>query len=151
MAEDTIPQHRNERQASVTAVFGHSTAAAAAAYFRTAWEKDRPNEPLHAGAVLHGILADMNAALPEPFTVETPDARYVTGPDLPLLPLGWTVTAGTTFRTMDLSLNTYTVASVLAWRKAGNGGYPWPWPPTNTTGTFETAHRFPEAARGNLR
>lgn len=121
-----IMKSRPERQASVRSVFGHATVAAAAHHFQHQWETWHPEEPLHPAALLQGLLADMNASLPEPFTIETPDARYVTGPDIPLLAVGWAATARNTFRAMDLSLATYTEKNVQSWRSQGNGGYPWP-------------------------
>lgn len=125
-----------ERQASVQSVFGHATAAAAARHYQRSWDAVHPTEPLHPAALLHGLLADMNASLPEPFTVNDMDARYITGPDLPWMAIGWAAMAGQTFRAMNLSLATYTEMNVHAWRIQGNSGYPWP--PNLTTTTTES-------------
>ncbi|MFK4299174.1 hypothetical protein ABH924_004355 [Arthrobacter sp. GAS37] len=123
---------RDERQASVLAVFGFDTVTTAARRQETIWNTNHPEEPLHFDALLHGLRADMNEALPEPFKIQTSAARYITGPDLAHLPIGWAVTARAKFHAMDLHLDTYTEANVNAWLAQGNDGYPWP-PATGTT------------------
>lgn len=131
-------------QASILAVFGHATPLAAASHYQTIWDRAYPEKPLDPGALIHGLMADMNASLPEPFEVNAPDCRYITGPDLPSLPIGWAAAAKRTFQEMDLQLDTYTVASVQAWRAAGNGGYPWTWQPSTPAGSTDPQPRVDE-------
>ena len=118
------------RQASVLAVFGFTSITTAARHHQGRWDAEHPNEPLDTQAVIHGIWADMNASLPEPFTIENPESAYINGPDHPALPTGPGTPARTTFQSMDLHLETYTLANVTAWHEAGNDGYPWPPPAT---------------------
>jgi hypothetical protein len=96
-----------QRQASVLAVFGFATITAAARHYRARWERDHQGVPLRWHALLDGLHANMNASLPAPFTIKTPTARYVTGPDLTHLPIGWAITARSTFRNIDLHLEDY--------------------------------------------
>lgn len=124
-----------QRQASVLAVFGFVSLNAAVNHYTGRWDAEHPNEPLDPGALAHGLRADMNEALPEPFSLEYPDTGHITGPDLANLPVGWAATARKAFRSMDLHLEEYTRANVRAWRAAGNGGYPWNWQPTNPNPT----------------
>ncbi|GAB2714047.1 hypothetical protein ACX801_18050 [Arthrobacter bambusae] len=123
MIEQAQPQHR---QAAVQAVFRFRTVAEAAGRYEADWDEAHPAAPLHRGALAHGLLSDMNASLPEPFTIEDLTSLHITGPDLPHLPINWTVEAGETFQAMDLHLETYTKENVDAWRAKGQGGYPWP-------------------------
>lgn len=120
-----------QRQASVQAVFGFRTVGDAAQAYEAQWNAAHPGEPLCWDALCLGLLADMNASLPEPFSVQNLVSLHITGPELPSLPAGWTDKARHTFRSLDLRLDTYTVANVKAWRDQGHGGYPWPPPEKN--------------------
>jgi hypothetical protein len=122
----TEPTLTSGRQATVNKVFGFLSVSVAAYRCEAAWDAAHPDRPLHFGALAHGLLADMNASLPESFSIEDINAVHITGPDLPLLPDDWTTTAQATFQSMDLHLETYTKENVKAWRAKGEGGYPWP-------------------------
>lgn len=112
----------SQRQASVHAVFGYRTVGEAAQQYEAQWDAAHPDKPLHWDALALGLLADMNASLPEPFTIESLISLHITGPDLPRLPHGWTDKARTTFRSLDLHLDTYTLANIQVWRDQGHGG-----------------------------
>lgn len=127
-ASVTERQDTAQRQASVHAVFGYRTVGEAAQQYEAQWDAAHPDQPLHWDALALGLLADMNASLPEPFTIESLISLHITGPDLPHLHPGWTDKARTKFRSLDLHLDTYTLAHVQVWRDQGHGGYPWPPP-----------------------
>lgn len=114
-----------DRQGRIRAVFGYDSVHDAARTLSEHWLETHPDEPLELAALLHGLEADMNAALPEPFHVDGRQGRYILGPALPKLPDDWADTSGLTFAGMDLHLERCTKAAVKAWRAAGNGGYPW--------------------------
>lgn len=122
----------DRQRVSILAVFGFVSIAAAARHHQARWDAEHPDAPLHTGALIHGIHADMNFCLPEPFTIETPGSWYVTGPALIALPTGPASPARTTFHGLDMGLFNYTVANVRAHRAKGHGGYPWETPMPKT-------------------
>ncbi|MFK4298134.1 hypothetical protein ABH924_003295 [Arthrobacter sp. GAS37] len=113
-------------QASVKEVFGSDTVRTTAFRYDSEFRATHPADLLHFDALADGLHADMNASLPEPFTIEDLDSTHITGPDLKNLPANWTAAARKTFESMDLHLENYTFANVQAWRAQGNSGYPWP-------------------------
>lgn len=117
---------KRQRQASVESVFGFATPLDKCRQLQAAWDADHPSDPLNWDALTNAILADLNAVLPEPFTIEDASSRYVTGPDLPYLPPGWTSAARRVFSSLDLQVETYTEENVRDYRAPGQGGYPWP-------------------------